>query len=148
MKIAAQFGTQDLKDNFTAWATFGDASNASGFFGNGNFPVTDLENAASRRIYLMVTDTIDPSAASQIAVFTNTSDSDWNFPASDLGFTPSVSTDDIVGGATGSSLLAGTITTSPLTSGGPAIRLAAVPEPTTISLTGLLAVSAMLRRRR
>ena len=139
---------EDLRDSFSAWATFGNDSGESGFFGNSDFPVTDVGGAAGRPIYLAVTDTEDVSAANQIAVFTNTSDSDWNFPSNDLGFNPSITLDDIIGGADGSSVLAGAITTSNLTGTNPAIELAAVPEPSVLSLLGMLALGALARRRR
>lgn len=137
----------DLQANFNPWASFGSDSGTSGFFGNGNFPTTDVGSAAGRPLYLVVTDTNDVNSATQIAVFTNSSDTNWNFPATELGFAPSVSLDAIIGDAPGSSVLAGAITTSPLTMGGPAIQLAAVPEPS-VAILGLLSLCGLLRRCR
>lgn len=140
--------TADLQSNFVTWATFGDSSNVSGFFGNGAFPDISLGGAAGRDIYLVATNSESVSTASQIAVFTNTSDSEWSFAASDdISFDPSISLDDVVDNTAGASILAGTEVTSPLTSG-PAIRLTAVPEPSTFILSILGILSLTIKRRR
>ena len=136
-----------MRDNFITFATFGDDSGANGFFGNGEFDDTPLGGAAAQDLYLVVTDTAAVGTASEIAVFTNTSDINWTFPASELAFSPSPSLENVVPGTPGALVLAGAEVTSPLTEGGPAIQLTAVPEPST-ALLGLLGAFGLLRRRR
>ena len=140
-------GSLDLRDNFITFGTLAGASNASGFFADGSFPDAPLDGAAGQALYLVVTDTATVGAATELAVFTNTEDSDWAFPSSELAFGPGPSVEDITPGTSGALLLAGTETTSTLTGGGPAIGLSAVPEPST-ALLGLLGVLGLLRRRR
>ncbi|MGJ8725798.1 MAG: hypothetical protein ACSHYB_14655 [Roseibacillus sp.] len=140
-------GAADLQENFMEWAVLGNDSAASGYFGDPDFPDTVIGAEAGLPIYLMVTDTASIGDATQLAVFTNTSDASWTFPGSDIALSPSISLDDVVLGASGASLLAGLETTSSLTSGGPAIGLVAVPEPS-ITLLGFVAVFGVVRRRR
>lgn len=141
--------SQELRDSFQFLATLPDDSGASGYFGaNGTFPETAVGGAASQSLYLAVTDTPDVTRATQIAVLTNSDKGTWTYPAADPGFNPSPSLEDIVKSAAGSSILAGSETTSSITSGGPAIQLTAViPEPST-SLLALLGIAGLLRRRR
>ena len=137
--------TVDLRDSFQMFASFGSNSGAAGFFGVGDFPITAVGGAAGQHIYLAVTDTPVVGDATLIAVFTNTTDPDWEFPATDLGFTPGLSMDDIVLSAAGSSILAGVEGTA--TSGFPVIQLVGIPEPST-SLLALIGTAGLLRRRR
>jgi hypothetical protein len=137
--------TVDLRDSFQMFASFASNSGPAGFFGVGDFPITAVGGAAGQHIYLVVTDTPDVASANQIAVVTNTTDPDWEFPASDLGFTPGLSMDDIVLSAAGSSILTGVEGTA--TSGFPVIQLAGIPEPST-SLLALIGIAGLLRRRR
>lgn len=134
----------DLRDSFQTWATFGNDSSANGFFSNSDFPATPIGSAGSKSIYLMVTDTPTVALATQMALFTNTTDLDWTYPASEIGETPSVSMGDIVLGAAGASILSGTETTQ---FGKASIQLVAVPEPST-ALLGLLGLAGILRRKR
>jgi hypothetical protein len=136
----------DLRDNFVPWASFGTDSGAAGFFGNADFPVTPVAGAGGSQIYLVVTDSADPAVASQIAVFTNQTDPDWEYPATDLGFTPSVSMDDIISPASGAIILAGAESTQ---YGGPSIQLnSVIPEPSSSLLAALGGLGLLARRRR
>jgi hypothetical protein len=136
----------DLRDNFVPWMTFGSDSGPAGFFGNADFPVEPVAGAAGSQIYLVATDSADPAVASQIAVFTNDTDPDWEYPATDLGFTPSVSMDDIINAVPGAVILAGAESTQ---YGGPSIQLnTVVPEPSSSLLAALACLGLLVRRQR
>jgi hypothetical protein len=100
----------------------------------------------SQQIYLLAFNTANSASASQVGLFTNPS---WVFPASDAANPGTIELSDagllaLIGAIGGN-----TVTTPSELDGGQAIKLAVVPEPSSVVLAGLglLGLVGLIRRR-
>lgn len=97
-----------------------------------------------RRGYLVVTNNADIGSATEFAIITNSVDANWTF-ANELNApifpVPGVTSDGGHTGTPGAELVYGSYS-------GAEIRLAAIPEPSSVSLLGLGGVALILRRKK
>lgn len=117
----------------------------SGFEFSSSVNEADFE---SQRGYLVVSNNADIGLATEMAIISNSVDSDWTF-AADLSGSPAaqaVSSDDAAAGTVGAEIVIGAADTN---SGFDTIKMVAlVPEPSSITLLGIGAVAFLFRRKK
>ena len=143
--IALGLNSEELRDQLQLFGSLPNASDGTGYITTGNFEADVMGPWAGQRIYLVATDTQNHLDATQIAVFTNTGLSSWEFQSLDIDPPKNVSMDNDIIGNGNARILAGAET---VLDGFPTIQLAPViPEPST-SLLALLGLAGLLHRRR